>query len=33
MPFVAAIVSLLVSKEQAYTVAALKKEDGGHHEQ
>jgi hypothetical protein len=29
----ATIVSLLVSKEEAYTVAALKKEDGGNHEQ
>jgi hypothetical protein len=33
VPFAAAIVGLLVSKEEAYTVAALKKEDGGNHEQ
>jgi hypothetical protein len=29
----ATIVSLLVSEEETYTVAALKKEDGGNHEQ
>jgi len=33
VPFAAAIVSLLVSEEEAYTVATLKKEDGGNHEQ
>jgi hypothetical protein len=32
VPFAAAIVSLLVSKEEAYTISALKKEDGGNHE-
>jgi hypothetical protein len=33
VPFAAAIMSLFVSKEEAYTIAALKEEDGGNHEQ
>jgi hypothetical protein len=33
VPLTTAIVSLLVGEEEAYTVAALKKEDGGNHKQ
>jgi len=33
MPFAAAVVGLLVGEEQAYTVSALKHEDGGREKQ